>query len=145
MQHTETKNTIVCWKKLRRQGGIWSKTHTQSNRLRKGTNDVRKTDMGLFQRTGKKPQRESWQKVSRRVYLQFSEKPNAALQAKHNLQQASERAEYQHAQWAHRKNHLTGYFCDLFCPFYINDSFLITLCLYPGNRTNRACKRWGCY
>lgn len=36
--------------------------------------------MGLFQRTGKKPQRESWQKISERLFLQFGEQHNTALQ-----------------------------------------------------------------
>lgn len=52
----------------------------KGNRPQKGTNDVRKSDKGMFQRTGKKPQRKSWQKISHRLHLQLSEKPNAALE-----------------------------------------------------------------
>lgn len=57
----------------------FDQTHKR-NRPQKGTNDVRKTDKGIFQRTGKKPQRKIWQKISHRLHLQLSEKLNAALQ-----------------------------------------------------------------
>lgn len=52
----------------------------KGNRPQKGTNDVRKSGKGKFQRTGKKPQRKSWQKISHRLHLQLSAKPNAALE-----------------------------------------------------------------
>lgn len=40
---------------------------------------MRKTDKGIFQRTGKKSQSKSWQKIPHRLHLQLSEKPKAAL------------------------------------------------------------------
>lgn len=59
MQYAETKNTAAYWKKFRRHNSIWSKTR-KGNRPQKDTNDVRKTDKGIFQRIVKKSQKKSW-------------------------------------------------------------------------------------